>query len=89
MRFTLTALFVALLATFTMAAAPHKSVIMSWPKDTPDSVVEAAKKAIIEAKGTITHEYSKQHTRNTLADAVKWIARSGRIMSRTRTMTDA
>lgn len=59
MRFALTALFVALLAAFAMATAPQKSVIMSWPNDTPDSVVEAAKKAIIDAKGTITHEYSK------------------------------
>jgi hypothetical protein len=59
MRFALGALFVALLAAFAMAAAPHKSVIMSWPNDTPDSVVEAAKQAIIDAKGTITHEYSK------------------------------
>ncbi|KAL5118810.1 hypothetical protein ACEQ8H_003313 [Pleosporales sp. CAS-2024a] len=58
MRFTLTALFVALFATLAMAAAPHKSVIMSWPNDTPDSVIEAAKKAIIDAKGTITHEYN-------------------------------
>jgi hypothetical protein len=59
MRFALTALSVALFATFTMAVAPHKSVIMSWPNDTPDSVVEAAKQAIIDAKGVITHEYSK------------------------------
>jgi predicted outer membrane protein len=59
MRFALSALVVALLAAFAMAAAPHKSVIMSWPNDTPDSVVEAAKQAIIDAKGTITHEYSK------------------------------
>jgi hypothetical protein len=59
MRFALSVLFVALLAAFAMAAAPYKSVIMSWPNDTPDSVVEAAKQAIIDAKGTITHEYSK------------------------------
>jgi hypothetical protein len=61
MRFAITSLFVALLATFAMAVAPQKSVIMSWPNDTPDSVVEAAKQAIIDAKGTITHEYSKWH----------------------------
>ncbi|EAT90867.1 hypothetical protein HBI56_217240 [Parastagonospora nodorum] len=58
MRFALTASFVALLATFAMAVAPQKSVIMSWPNDTPDSVVQAAKQAIIDAKGTITHEYN-------------------------------
>lgn len=58
MRFALSASFVALLATFAMAVAPQKSVIMSWPNDTPDSVVQAAKQAIIDAKGTITHEYS-------------------------------
>lgn len=59
MRFALFSLVIALLAAFAMAAAPHKSVIMSWPNDTPDSVVEEAKQAIIDAKGVITHEYSK------------------------------
>jgi hypothetical protein len=62
MRFALSTLFVALLVPFAMAFVPHKSVIMSWPNDTPDSVVEAAKQAIIDAKGVITHEYSKQPT---------------------------
>lgn len=64
MRFALSTLFVVLLATFAMAAAPQKSVIMSWPNDTPNSVVEAAKQAIIDAKGTITHEYSKFHAKH-------------------------
>lgn len=59
MRFVLTSLFVALFAALAMAVAPHKSVIMSWPNDTPDSVVADAKQAIIDAKGVITHEYSK------------------------------
>jgi hypothetical protein len=59
MRFVLTTFFVALLAALAMAAVPQRSVIMSWPNDTPDSVVEAAKQAIRDAKGTITHEYSK------------------------------
>lgn len=61
MRFVLTTLFVALLTAFAMAEK-HKSVIMSWPNSTPDSVVEAAKKAIIDAKGTITHEYSEHNS---------------------------
>jgi|TARA_R110002003_G_scaffold1048_18_gene22319 hypothetical protein len=59
MRFVLASIIIALLAAFAMAVAPHKSVIMSWPNDTPDSVVEEAKQAIIAAKGVITHEYSE------------------------------
>ncbi|KAH8726073.1 hypothetical protein GQ44DRAFT_614557 [Phaeosphaeriaceae sp. PMI808] len=58
MRFALTSLTIALLATLTMAVAPHKSVIMSWPNDTPDSVIEAAKQKIIDGNGVITHEYN-------------------------------
>ncbi|KAF2826375.1 hypothetical protein CC86DRAFT_406651 [Ophiobolus disseminans] len=39
-------------------AANDKSVIMSWPNGTPDSVVQTAKQAIIDAGGVITHEYN-------------------------------
>lgn len=45
---------VALAATTTM---PQKSVIVSYPDNTPDSVVEQAKNAIKSAGGMITHEY--------------------------------
>ena len=58
MRFALLSVATALLASSAMAVAPHRQVIMSWPNDTPDSVVEAAKQAIIDAKGVITHEYN-------------------------------
>jgi len=58
MRFVIFSLLVALLATFAMAVAPQRSVIISWPKDTPDEIVEQAKEAIRNAKGVITHEYN-------------------------------
>ncbi|KAH8631392.1 hypothetical protein IG631_13075 [Alternaria alternata] len=51
MRFAIFSFFVALLATLIMAAAPHRSVIISWPKDTPDEIVEQSKEAIRQAKG--------------------------------------
>ncbi|KAK4165017.1 hypothetical protein QBC43DRAFT_316560 [Cladorrhinum sp. PSN259] len=36
----------------------QKSVLISYPSDTPDSVVTQAKKAIVDAGGIITHEYT-------------------------------
>ncbi|CAO2648480.1 Nn.00g077470.m01.CDS01 [Neocucurbitaria sp. VM-36] len=58
MRFALLSLTIALLAAFAMAVAPQRSVIISWPNETPDQVVEDAKEAIRKAKGVITHEYN-------------------------------
>ncbi|KAI3393892.1 hypothetical protein diail_3495 [Diaporthe ilicicola] len=40
------------------AVEAQKSFIMSFAADTSDSVVEAAKKQITDAKGVITHEYT-------------------------------
>jgi len=46
------------LITFAMATPqPQKNIIVSYPDETPDSVVQQAKDAIISAGGTITHEY--------------------------------
>lgn len=46
------------LASVTMAVVqPQKSVIVSYPDNTPDSVVDQAKDAIKAAGGFITHEY--------------------------------
>ncbi|KAF2471288.1 uncharacterized protein BDR25DRAFT_285781 [Lindgomyces ingoldianus] len=59
MRFALFSLLLALLAAFAMAVAPQKSVVISYPKDTPQSVVDQAMDAIREAGGQITHTYSK------------------------------
>ncbi|KAF1944855.1 hypothetical protein EJ02DRAFT_70787 [Clathrospora elynae] len=58
MRYAPVSFFVALLATFAMAAAPQRSVIISWPNDTPDEIVEQSKEAIRKAQGVITHEYN-------------------------------
>ncbi len=51
MRFTVFSLVIALLAAFAMAVAPQRSVVISWPNDTPDHIVEEAKEAIRNAKG--------------------------------------
>lgn len=59
MRFALFSLVIALLAAFAMAAAPHQAVIMSWPKETPDGVVAAARKYIEDAGGVITVRQSR------------------------------
>ncbi|PSN68389.1 hypothetical protein BS50DRAFT_492475 [Corynespora cassiicola Philippines] len=58
MRFALFAFLFALLAACTMAVAPLKSVIVSFPNDTPDHIVDEAKEAIRKAGGQITHEYN-------------------------------
>ncbi|KAF1844683.1 uncharacterized protein K460DRAFT_416067 [Cucurbitaria berberidis CBS 394.84] len=58
MRFALLSFFIALFAAFAMAVAPHRSVIISWPNETPDHIVEEAKEAIRKAQGVITHEYN-------------------------------
>jgi len=49
----------AALALLSGAAALdiQKSVIISYPPETPDSVISQAKKAVIDAGGIITHEY--------------------------------
>ncbi|TEY48903.1 hypothetical protein BOTCAL_0289g00020 [Botryotinia calthae] len=39
------------------AAAPQKSVIVSYPDDTPNNIVQQAMDAIKNAGGVITHEY--------------------------------
>lgn len=49
MKFTLHILLIALFVALTYGAAAQKAVIVSYPKDTPDSVVEKAKTAIKEA----------------------------------------
>jgi hypothetical protein len=50
-------LTLAALFSLTSAVALQKSVIMTWPSDTPYHVIDQAKDAIVRAGGVITHEY--------------------------------
>lgn len=50
-------LLVCLFALTAVALAPQKAVIVTYPEDTPDSVLDQAKDAIRKAGGMITHEY--------------------------------
>ncbi|KAK3670895.1 hypothetical protein LTR78_009173 [Recurvomyces mirabilis] len=58
MKFSLGFLLLAIFAAFCLAAAPQNQIIVSYPKETPSSVIEEAKEAIRKAGGTIEHEYS-------------------------------
>ncbi|KAJ4378668.1 hypothetical protein N0V86_005539 [Didymella sp. IMI 355093] len=58
MRFATLSVLTALFAATTMAVAPQRSVIISFPNETPDHIVEEAKEGIRKAKGVITHEYN-------------------------------
>lgn len=55
----LIAFLLAFLSAFMAVAAVdvQKSFLVSFDSNTDDSVVEKAKQMIIDAKGTITHEY--------------------------------
>jgi len=51
---------ISILALVTVALGarmPQKAVIISYPDDTPDSVIQQAMDAIRDAGGMITHEY--------------------------------
>ena len=58
MRFVFIAFLAALLIVSVMAVAPRKSVIISYPNDTPQSVVDDAMASIEKNGGRITHKYS-------------------------------
>ena len=47
----------ALVAVVMGATMPQKAVIISYPDNTPDSVVNQAMDAIKAAGGMVTHEY--------------------------------
>ena len=49
MKFALTFLLLVLFAVLGLAATPQKQIIVSYPKDTPMSVLDEAKDAIRKA----------------------------------------
>ena len=51
-------LALASLVAGVMAVDVQKSVIVTYPDGTPNSVLDQAKKAITDAGGVITHEYN-------------------------------
>jgi hypothetical protein len=55
MRYALFTLLVALLAACAMAVAPLKRVIVSYPNETPQSVVDSAMEAIEKAVRSLSH----------------------------------
>jgi hypothetical protein len=58
MKLSLYLISVALLAISAVAVAPRKAVIVSYPDETPDSIINHAMDVIREAGGVITHEYT-------------------------------
>ncbi|OXV11147.1 hypothetical protein Egran_01096 [Elaphomyces granulatus] len=50
-------LLFGLLMPFAGAAQSYKSFIVTYPQDTPDSLLCLVKEAITKAGGIITHEY--------------------------------
>jgi hypothetical protein len=58
MKFLFFSYFAILLsAVNVLALTPQKAVVVTYPENTPDSVMDQAKQAIINAGGMITHEY--------------------------------
>lgn len=49
---------IALFAAGASAITAQKAVIVTYPDDTPDSVLTQAMDAIRDAGGIVTHEYS-------------------------------
>ncbi|TAQ85140.1 hypothetical protein B7494_g6530 [Chlorociboria aeruginascens] len=74
--------FTFILAFVTIGLAmvlPQKSVVVSYPDDTPNNIVTQAMDAIKDAGGVITHEYkfinfpTMSITRKSEAALVKWV----------------
>ncbi|KAA6409588.1 MAG: hypothetical protein FRX48_06199 [Lasallia pustulata] len=57
MRFIITSVLLVFLAVVVSGLVLQKQVVVSYPKNTPDSIIAQAKDAIIAAGGMITHEY--------------------------------
>ncbi|KAJ4987543.1 hypothetical protein SVAN01_07000 [Stagonosporopsis vannaccii] len=80
MRFATLSILTALFAATSMAVAPQRSVIISFPNETPDHIVEEAKESIRKAKGVITHEYNiiKGFAAHAPASALEFVTTMGK-----------
>lgn len=59
MRGPIFAFLLALLVALAWAAAPQKAIVVTFEDpNTPQSTIDAAMKAVKDAGGVITHEYS-------------------------------
>ncbi|KAL1985552.1 hypothetical protein VTN96DRAFT_7772 [Rasamsonia emersonii] len=68
--------FLCSLVQVALAVQPHKSFVVTYPQDTPDSVLGQAKQAIKDAGGIITHEYHliKGFAAKASANAIKSVS---------------
>lgn len=57
MKFILATLVLALLGIAAAASPQQRQILITYPKDTPMSVVEEAKDVIRDAGGFITHDF--------------------------------
>jgi len=55
MKFTLHLLLIALFVVFVCASAPQKQIIVSYPKGTPDHIVE---EAMDEIKKAVSRDFT-------------------------------
>ncbi|KAI7312078.1 hypothetical protein KC315_g12117 [Hortaea werneckii] len=58
MKLQITFLLIALFAVLSLAADSNRQVIVSYPKGTPQNIMDEAMEEIRKAGGTIEHEYS-------------------------------
>ncbi|KAK5137099.1 hypothetical protein LTR08_001108 [Meristemomyces frigidus] len=58
MKLPIAFLLLALFAVMGLTTTPLKQIIVSYPNDTPTSVLDEAKDAIRKAGGIIEHEFS-------------------------------
>ncbi|KAL1967259.1 hypothetical protein VTN77DRAFT_3305 [Rasamsonia byssochlamydoides] len=68
--------FLCSLIQVALAVQPQKSVIVTYPQDTPDSILGQAKQVIQDAGGIITHEYHliKGFAAKASANAIKSVS---------------
>ena len=59
MRFAILSVLLTVAAVGVSGLAPQRQVLVTYPKDTPESTIDSAKDAIKTAGGQITAEFSE------------------------------